>query len=133
MVPTIAFLLMTVSLISCQDMDTITEVSKLGTTDVAQVVRAKVGVPFTIDLKANHSTGYSWELVGQQDRSVIEPLGKEYHNAPHPPGMVGFGGTESWRFRAMKKGTLHLSFQYVRPWEKDAKPADQRFIPVMVE
>jgi predicted secreted protein len=30
--------------------------------------------------------------------------------------LVGSGGADSWGFRAVNKGTVHLNLQKVRPW-----------------
>ncbi|MCX6858546.1 MAG: protease inhibitor I42 family protein [Verrucomicrobia bacterium] len=130
---TIAIFILAVSLISCHDSskNSVTE----GTQEVTVegVLRAKAGETFIIKLKANHTTGYSWALSGQEDPSLVEKVSNDYLNDPHEPGMVGVGGVEHWTFRALKKGTIVLSFNYGRPWEKNTEPSMKQAFKVIIE
>jgi predicted secreted protein len=133
MKPTIAIFILAVSLISCHDSS-----KNSGTAGPQEITSegvgsTKVGDSFIIKLKANHTTGYSWALSGQEDPSLVEKVSNDYLNDPHEPGMVGVGGVERWTFRALKKGTIVLSFNYGRPWEKNTEPAMKQSFKVMIE
>jgi len=78
---------------------------------------------FEISLASNVSTGYSWEPVF--DASAIELVGREYKADPAPPGMVGSGGKDFFRFKPLKSGETKVSFVYHHPWEKPTD-ADKR-------
>ncbi|MFA5114988.1 MAG: protease inhibitor I42 family protein [Candidatus Omnitrophota bacterium] len=85
-------------------------------------VEVKQGERFIIGLGANHTTGYQWQLVFSPDPNILELVSSEYR--PVNSGRVGAGGKEVWTFKAVGKGKAGLIFNYVRPWEKDAKPAE---------
>ena len=130
----IAMILVAASLTACQSTPKRPVPSELAADAVqAGPISRKPGETFTIALKANHTTGYSWALDGKEDSTVVLKVSDDYISDRHMPGMVGFGGTEQWKFRAEKKGTTVLHFIYRRPWEKNAKPAEERSFKVRVE
>ena len=101
--------------------------------DAGDAIRTKPGETFTVALDANPSTGYGWALDGKEDATVVKKLSDEYVSRPHPQGMVGVGGTERWKFQAVKPGKTVLHFTYRRPFEKEAAPARERTVQVMIE
>jgi inhibitor of cysteine peptidase len=107
--------------------------SKSGKTESSMKVRA--GQDFTISIKSNPTTGYQWELAGPLDEKVVEKVSSEYK--PDVPGgssqPIGGGGVEVWTFRAVGKGGTDIRMKYVRPWERDATPAEERVFEVTVE
>lgn len=94
-----------------------------------QAVSVKVNQPFQIRLKVTSGTGYSWRpqaplppgigLLGvfQQPRGKLMPGG---------PGM------ENLVFRGLDPGKYTLTLTYVRPWERNAKPAKTQNFTVTV-
>jgi len=95
------------------------------TADVADTVEARsdsiinvtVGEDFTIDLDANPTTGYHWDLlqIEQQD-CIVEQAGEpEYVPDTHDEGMVGVGGTETWYFHSNTEGDAVIEFGYFAP------------------
>ncbi|MCB1278224.1 protease inhibitor I42 family protein [Prosthecobacter sp.] len=96
-------------------------------------IRKKTGETFTVDLESNPTTGYGWALDGKEDATVVRKVSDEFVGTPHPPGVVGVGGTEQWKFQAEKKGKTTLHFIYRRPWEKGIDPIRERTINVSVE
>jgi len=101
--------------------------------DKMETITKKAGETFTIPLESNITTGYSWALDGKEDSAVVRKLGHDYVSDPHLPGMVGYGGTEHWEFRAGKKGSTILHFVYRCAWEKDVEPARERSFKVVVQ
>jgi inhibitor of cysteine peptidase len=101
-----------------------TEQLELTAADSGKTVAAVVGQTIVISLEGNITTGYSWqttELSGQ----AVESLGKpSYVTRLHAPGIVGVGGTFTFRFKAVRPGTAALKLIYVRPWEKDQPPQE---------
>jgi inhibitor of cysteine peptidase len=91
----------------------------------------KPGEEFTIELKSNPSTGYSWEMSGTPDKNVAVFVQKEY--AHSDSGLVGAPGAEHWSFRAVGSGRTTIYFRYVRPWEKSEKPANSASYEVVVK
>jgi inhibitor of cysteine peptidase len=83
-----------------------------------------VGQTLLIELPSNSTTGYRWQVAETHDDLLLPgaPFGDEVTD-PHPAGMVGVGGTTSWRFRTGRPGTATLTFTYRRSWETNA-PAE---------
>ena len=91
---------------------------------------AVVGQQLTVALKSNPTTGYRWEMTKPVDNAILKMDGYKFEA---PDGaMLGKSGKEVWKFRALSAGKTTLYFQYVRPWEKDAKPQKVRVIHVNV-
>jgi predicted secreted protein len=51
---------------------------------------------------------------------------------PSATDRVGAGGVEKWTFVAIKKGTTRISLKYVRPWEKDKPPVEEKTFLIKV-
>ncbi len=93
-------------------------------TDPAHLLRVKVGADFTIVLEANHTTGYSWQLMPLPTPPAVHEVGTDYQTQPHPPGMAGMGGWEVWTFHALRPQQTTLTFHYRRPFDPVAPPAE---------
>ncbi len=88
------------------------------------VVSLKTGDTLIVELDANPSTGYSWTETHKGD-PVLKLQKTEHRKNPAGPA-VGAAGTDVWTFAGVGTGKQRLSFQYRRPWEKDA-PRRRRF------
>lgn len=85
-----------------------------------------------VHLPANRTTGYGWQPAASPE-GVLKAEGEAFYLAPRNQGrLVGVGGTETWIFRAEKKGTTTLSLGYARPWEKGKSPERSVSWPVTV-
>ncbi len=94
-------------------------------------IGAQAGQEFAIALDSNITTGYSWSVdLGTLDQKVVVPLGSEYKEPAK--GKVGQGGTQILSFKAVAPGTTAITLLYIRPFEKDAQPADTRTFTVNV-
>lgn len=92
-------------------------------------IHVKAGQPFQIRMNVTSGTGYTWQP-----------------QAPIPPGitllgvfqrssskmLAGGAGEEVLVFHANDAGTEHLVLQYVRPWERNVKPAKTASFSVTV-
>lgn len=75
-----------------------------------------------VSLPSNPSTGYSWSYLLSK-RSLLGVMDKvAYHQDEASKSLVGSGGTETWKFKALALGSLKMTFSYARPWEKDVAP-----------
>ena len=99
---------------------------------LADRIETGAGREFTIELQANWTTGYQWQLRWPHEDTFIKSLGREYLRPEVSATRVGAGGREVWAFRAVKPGTTLLSFKYTRPWEKNAVPAGISHVLVIV-
>ena len=85
-------------------------------------VSVRQGAPLVINLAANPTTGYGWVLAGDPGKSVWLIGGPDYTPDPVPEGMMGVGGTTTFRFRALDSGAAKLEFSY-RPLQEMSAPA----------
>lgn len=90
--------------------------------DPARPVAVKVGQTFTLKLRSNPTTGYMWELAEPLNEGIIRFIGQEYRT--DKTDRMGAGGREIWSFRAVGTGETWIGLKYVRPWEKNATPAE---------
>ena len=86
-------------------------------------VVVRQGAPFVISLSADSATGYGWMLTSDPGAAVWPIGGPDYTPDPIPAGLMGVGGTTTYRFRAQATGTAQLEFAFRRSWEKDVPPA----------
>lgn len=101
-----------------------------GLTNPLRPVEAKAGERFVIVLGANHTTGYRWEMVGSVDGNILELVGSVYE--PSKDEKTGAGGRELWTFAAKSAGKTRISFQYVRPWEKQTGKAKTTSFEIII-
>ena len=76
-------------------------------------IEVAVDDSFTIELRANWSTGYHWEWTNRDQVTIADTTGLEYQ--PDDPGLGGTPGKEVWTFRALMTGEERLIFQYRSP------------------
>ena len=71
-----------------------------------------------IALDSNPSTGYSWEA--SYDETMLELVDETFEaDAYADENIVGAGGTELFRFKALKKGEAEITMSYKRSWETE--------------
>jgi|GEM_PF-1299806 len=78
----------------------------------AQTVNTKVGETFTISLKSNPTTGFSWQP--EFDSGFLKLVSKNYESDSTLPGSPG---VEFFEFEAIKQGEVKVKMIYKRPWE----------------
>jgi inhibitor of cysteine peptidase len=92
-------------------------VVSVGTSANGKSLELKRGDTLVVRLDANPTTGYDWAIVGKP--KCLRLVGRSFV-AP-PPGLVGAGGKDVFRFSA-KKGRGKLQLVYRRSWEKGKPP-----------
>ena len=86
-------------------------------TDEGQTIDIGVNQEFVIALGSNPTTGYSWQA--SYDETLLELVGgKSEYKEEAKGGVVGAGGIEYFRFKAVKTGRTEITLVYQRPWEK---------------
>ena len=84
---------------------------------VTCLVAGCVGQIFVIAIGSNPTTGYSWQE--SYDENMLELVEKTYEPGKEiKQGMVGAGGVEYFRFKAVKRGETEITLVYKRPWEE---------------
>jgi inhibitor of cysteine peptidase len=87
-------------------------------TDPGQTINIDVNREFVIALGSNPTTGYGWQE--SYDNTILELVEKTYKPGEEArQGMVGAGGVEYFRFKAVKAGQTEITLVYKRPWEEE--------------
>jgi len=83
-----------------------------------------------IALESNPTTGYSWEA--NYDEATLELVEETYELGEYAKqGVVGAGGTELFRFRALNSGEVEITMVYKRAWEEEI--LDQKVFTVDIK
>jgi len=99
-------------------------------TDPGQAISIGVNQEFVIALDSNPTTGYSWQE--SHDAAILELVGTTYEPGKEAEqGLVGAGGVEYFRFKALKTGETEVTMLYKRPWE--AEVLDQKVFTVNIK
>ena len=85
--------------------------------DDGRTVTAQPADVLILRLDSNPTTGYEWSLTRKPDAAVLESLGHKYE--PPETGLVGAGGVDVWRFRAIEDGNTSFELKYGRPFGND--------------
>ena len=85
-------------------------------TDPGQTIDIGVNQQFVIALGSNPTTGYSWQE--SHDAAMVELMEKIYKEVAKQ-GVVGAGGVEYFRFKALETGETDITLVYKRPWEQE--------------
>ncbi len=73
------------------------------------------GQTLNLMLDSNPTTGYRWTAF--YDEEMLALVGKDYQTDNPSGDLVGAGGHDFWRFKALKAGTTEIRMTYARPWE----------------
>ena len=98
---------------------------------IPKVIKAQAGHNVTIVLKSNPTTGYQWQVAKPLDESILKLISSEY--LADKAELVGSGGKQVWRFKALKPGETSIFFKYVRPWEKNTPPQNEESYLVIIQ
>jgi inhibitor of cysteine peptidase len=84
------------------------------------VTATKASPNFSVTVKSNPSTGYSWSITSY-DKNLIKPLGHSYQT-PNTR-LIGASGSETFSFKVLDNGftrpqKTQIKMQYRRPWQK---------------
>jgi predicted secreted protein len=95
---------------------------------------AKAGETVILELASNPTTGYAWHITNLDALQKVELVNNEYRAAESEEGVTGRGGVQSFVFKAKEgaSGSEEVYFSYLRPWESDTAPADERILEVTI-
>ena len=83
--------------------------------DIGDAIEVAVNGEFVIALDSNPTTGYSWKA--SYEESEFELISDEYEQSETDEMILGAGGTQYLRFKALKAGNFEIAMDYQRPWE----------------
>jgi inhibitor of cysteine peptidase len=101
-------------------------------------IEVEEDLKFAIVLESNPTTGYSWQLAGPLDEDIVELVSTEYEKksggSEEGEGEdLGSSGEEIWTFLAVGEGETEIDFEYVRSWEEDVAPEEEKTFSVTVK
>ena len=101
--------------------------------DADSQVPLELGQILVVTLESNPTTGYQWEVV-EDPNSILEQIGEaEFKSSDEGDSpIVGAGGWEIFRFKAVSAGQMNLQLVYHRTWETDVEPINTFSIEVVV-
>ena len=97
--------------------------------DNGKTINLENGETFSLKLRENPSTGYSWQLNLSQGLDI---LSDEYAQGPAPEGYTGVPGTHQWEIKAIAEGSQQVKGIYKRPWENETGTEDKFILNVEV-
>lgn len=77
------------------------------------LIQAKVGQTFTIELESNPTTGYQWQE--KIDSEKVELIDKQFNFSSK---NIGSPGKETFTFKAISGGDSVIRLDYKRSWEE---------------
>ncbi len=92
-------------------------------------IECRASETFIAILPSNPATGYGWTALCPDE---VKLLGKKYLPDGGGEKLCGAGGSERFEFAALSKGDCEIKFKYLRPWEKNASPADTKILKVKI-
>lgn len=91
----------------------------------------EVGQCCTVMLESNAGTGYAWQLAEPSAGTGLLRV-ELFGTQPCESGCCGFPVPVTCNITALKPGRELVRLVYVRPWEKDKTPADEKCFLVTV-
>jgi predicted secreted protein len=109
--------------------DLISEINFLGgETQIFLSGNIQAGAKFNIQLDANPSTGYMWQ-VDAMDGQLVQQAGKT--ELVMHSGAIGSPQTQIMHFSGVESGFTTLNFVYRRPWESGISPSRRIYIELI--
>ena len=109
-----------------------TNVTQITASDNGKQISIEPGDVITITLESNPTTGYSWQVLEIDNAILVQDGAPEYKQDSGSAGLVGAGGTETFRFKAAEPGQTSLKLGYMRPWES-VPPIENFSVTVVVQ
>lgn len=96
-------------------------------------IELEPGQILIVTLESNPTTGYRWEQIEPQEH-LLQQKGDAEYIASDIGGvpLVGSGGWETFRFKAIRAGQMTLKLIYHRPWEEGVEPLKTFSINVVI-
>jgi len=100
--------------------------------DSGQAIGIGVNQEFVIAIGANPTTGYDWEVsLDETMLELVEMTYKLAEEAEHK--VVGAGGVDYFRFKALKAGETEINMVYKRSWEEATSQDETKVFTVNIE
>lgn len=95
-------------------------------------VKLSPGRSMRVELYANPSTGYSWDVAAIDTTLLRLNKTTQVQPPPHNPPIPGAPVTVILEFQAMAKGHTALKLVYRQPWDQKTPPAQTYVLDVNI-
>lgn len=95
-------------------------------------VKLSPGGSMRVELYANPSTGYSWDVAAIDTTLLRLNKTTQVQPPPHNPPIAGAPVTVILEFQAMAKGHTALKLVYRQPWDQKTPPAQTYALDVNI-
>ncbi|HOV14402.1 MAG TPA: protease inhibitor I42 family protein [Spirochaetota bacterium] len=99
--------------------------------ETSDTIIVKNGEKFQFILHGNYTTGYSWILSDDYDKSLIKLTDRNYEVTRK--NVSGSPGVETFFWKALKNGKTTISLIYKRSWEKEEIDAKKVKYDIVIE
>ncbi len=89
--------------------------------ETLNVLTVEMGKEFTVTLRENPSTGYSWTYAIDPEEGLVY-ISDEAVLSSVPSGLAGAPNDRVWTFKAEARGTYRITFVYDRGFEASQNP-----------
>ncbi len=87
-------------------------------TDPAETISISIDQEFVVAMDANPATGYNWEE--SYDETALKLVEKTFEmGESDKKWLIGAGGIENFRFKAIGTGTTEITLVYKRLWVQE--------------
>ena len=93
-----------------------------------ELIRARIGEPFTISLSSNPTTGYVWTM--DYDSLLLKAEDARHEPSASNSIRMGAGGTSVFVFTPQFAGKTTIRFVYKRPWENIVADARAFYVDI---
>lgn len=93
------------------------------TVDNLSKVSVSKGQQFQIQLAANPTTGYTWQLDDTYDHTTVRYISNQFTPTTNNAGSPGI---DVWAFEALRSGITDLQFSYSQSWDTATAPAESK-------
>ncbi|MFA5838342.1 MAG: protease inhibitor I42 family protein [Candidatus Paceibacterota bacterium] len=99
------------------------------------IIQTTNGEEFIVELDSNPSTGYTWVYDFDKEYvTFIEKLNKKtFPQQIEGAEIVSAPIQEVFKFKVLKTGETKINFYYLREWEIDVAPIDQKAFDVIIK
>jgi inhibitor of cysteine peptidase len=104
---------------------------RLDMADNGRQIEVEVDQTLVISLESNPTTGFGWELIEFED-PILQSMGEVEFQPSESKEVVGAGGTEIFRIKAVSTGQTTLTLVYRRSWDEGVEPLETFRLNVIV-
>lgn len=98
--------------------------------DSGKTIEVNNGEEVNIIIESNPTTGYIWD-VESIDTAILQQVGDPIYTSDSK--LLGGGGAETYKFKAIATGQTTVSLIHHRSWEADVLPIDTFKVTIIVK